>query len=324
MPKINMPKILVTNIGFGKASPTAINRLGDVAELQLNDRGLRHEESAMAELIHDATILIAGTEKISKKVLDKAPNLKMIARVGVGVDNIDLNVAQTKKINISYTPDAPSQAIPEFTLSLILALIKGIPFVDRMMHQKIWQRPMGRMLSSLSIGIVGAGRIGSKLIHLINTVSPQTKIFFYDPFVSTHDKAQKLDLGTLFKECDIISLHLPYTDDTRNLIDRGLLFSMKENSYLINTARGGLVDEQALYELLHSKQIAGAALDVFEQEPYTGPLCDLDNCLLTSHIGSLTQEIRAIMEEQVVEDVVRFINQKPLLNPLPGFNFCEI
>ena len=119
-----------------------------------------------------------------------------------------------------------------------------------------------------------------------------------------------------------MSLHLPLNDQTGGLVDGGLLSSMKKESYLINTSRGGIVDEAALYQSLKNNHLAGAAIDVFENEPYHGPLAELDNCLTTSHIGSLTQEVRALMEEQVVEDIESFICGQPFIRPLDGFNFC--
>lgn len=320
---MNMHDVLVSNIGFGNASGASLEKLRNSSNVLLNDAGIRYTENDFISKIGNATVLIAGTEKITRAVLDSAKNLALIARVGVGVDNIDLDYAKHKKINISYTPDAPSSAMPEFTLGLILNLIKQLSISDRKMHQGTWYRPMGSMLGSLKIGIVGAGKIGSKVIQLIRAVAPEAAIFYQDPYIAGVTGAQKCDFETLFKTCDLVSLHMPLNDSSRGLVDEKLLYSMKQGSYLVNTSRGGIVDEMALYKALKNNHLAGAALDVFETEPYQGPLIELDNCLLSSHIGSLTQEVRAMMEEQVVEDVLRFINNKPLLRPLMGFNFCE-
>lgn len=316
-----MPNILVSNIGFGLASPESLTKLQRVADVTLNEADIRFTERDFIERIQDADILIAGTEKITRLVVESATNLKLIARVGVGVDNVDLDYAQENKISICYTPDAPSEAVPEFTLSLMLNLIKGISVSDRKMHEKIWHKPMGRMLSSMKIGIVGAGKIGSKVINLIKSISPKTEILFYDPYLESLGHAIKCDIEQLFRECDIVSLHLPLNSKTRGLVGKNLLNIMKKESYLINTSRGGIIDEAALYQSLKSNYLAGAAMDVFEIEPYSGPLTELDNCLITSHMGSLTREVRALMEEQIVEDVMRFMNGQPFIRPLHGFNF---
>jgi D-3-phosphoglycerate dehydrogenase len=318
-----MFKVLVSNIGFGQASPKALLLLKEKVAISLNENSVRYDEPLLSILIQDADILIAGTEKISREVLKQAQRLKLIARVGGGVDSIDLEAVKEKQISISYTPEAPAEAIPEFTLTLMLNLIKNIGQIDRKMHDGDWQRYMGKMLSSMIIGIVGAGRIGARLIRILKILYPDIQIYFYDPFVDFASGATKVELNALFEISDLVSLHLPLTDHTRNLVGPSLLQRMKPGSYLINTARGGIVDEEALYEFLSSKHIAAAALDVFNHEPYQGPLNRLENCLLTSHIGSMTQEVREIMENQVSEDILRFVQNKPLLRALPGFNFRE-
>lgn len=318
-----MFKIFISNINFGEASPDALKALVKQAEVIENLEKRRLMELDLIEKMGSIDILIAGTERITQSVMENSPHLKLIARVGVGVDNIDLDYAKKRKISISYTPDAPSESVPEFTLALMLNLLKGISVSDRKMHQKVWERPMGRTLASMKVGIVGAGKIGKKVIQLIKSIAPLVEILFYDPHVESLLSAKKCALETVFKECDIVSLHLPLNDKTQGLVNIELLKQMKKNSYLINTSRGGIIDEQALYHLLWNKHLAGAAMDVFEVEPYDGDLATLDNCLLTSHIGSMTEETRGLMETQVAEDVLRFINNQSLLRPLDGFNFLR-
>ena len=177
------------------------------------------------------------------------------------------------------------------------------------------------MLSSMTIGIVGIGKIGNKVINLINAIAPTARILFYDKYVQKHSVAKKIGLEKLFQISDIISLHLPLNEETVGLVNQDLLQQMRSGSFLINTARGKIVDEHSLYVQLKNGHLGGAALDVFEEEPYQGPLCDLENCLLTSHIGSMTREVRELMEEQVVEDVERFFSGQKLLRPLNGFEF---
>lgn len=310
-----MGKILISNIGFGDSYNDALSKLSQFGDLIINTEKIRFDENYFLQNIDDVEVIVAGTEKISRKVIEKASNLKLIARVGVGVDNIDLDAAKENRISICYTPEAPSLSVPEFTLALMLNLVKGIGLNDRYMHQHNWYRPMGRMLSSMTIGIVGIGKIGKAVINLIHAIAPAARILFYDTCVQEHEFAKKIELTELFKMSDIISIHLPLNVETTNLVNQSLLQQMRSGSFLINTSRGEIVDESALYVLLESNYLGGAALDVFEEEPYKGPLCDLENCLLTSHIGSMTKEVRGLMEEQVIEDVTQFLLERPLLRP---------
>jgi len=319
-----MRKVLISNIGFGEASPKALALIDSRACVVENKDKRRFTEEDFIKNIDGVHILIAGTEKITRSILEQASDLKIILRVGSGIDNIDLAYAKEKKINICYTPDAPSAAVPEFTLALILNLIKGVSSCDRQMHANIWSRPMGRLIESMKVGIVGAGKIGSKVTHLIKSIAPSVEILFYDPHVLQLLNAKKCNLEELLAESDIISFHLSSSDSTKGFIGTEHLKRMKPGTYLVNTSRGDILDEEALYQCLKTKHLAGAALDVFEIEPYSGKLSELENCILTSHIASMSRETRALMEEQVAEDVVRFIDNRPLARVLDGFNFMDL
>lgn len=302
-----MLKTLISNTNFGQASPQALQKLSAHFIVEQNLSQNKLTESELITKGRDADILIAGTEKITATVIDNCPNLKLIARVGVGVDSIDLEAARAKGIRICYTPEAPTEGVAELGLSLILSLIKGIHASDRMLHQGRWFRPEGRLLQDMTFGFLGFGRIGKRLFALLKSLSPVLKCLYCDPAVELIEGAQKVTIERLFQDSDVVSIHLPYTQGTKHLVDKRLLVSMKEGSYLLNTSRGGIVQEDALCEALQTNHLAGAALDVFEREPYNGPLCNSDNCLLTAHIGSLARETRALMENQVTEDIVSFI-----------------
>ena len=308
-----MHKVLISNIGFGKTSPSALSLLKENFVVVENKENKRFSEEDFLRCIENTSILIAGTEKVTDKIISKAKNLKLICRVGSGVDSVDLESARIHNVKICYTPDAPSSSVPEFTVALILNLIKGISSSDRCMHEKKWHRPMGRSLNSCRLGIIGAGKIGSKVAKLILALESRVDVFFYDPYIDSIDGAKKLPLDEVFINSDIVSVHVPLCESTRHLVSKWQLDLMPVGSYLINTSRGGIVDEDALHAALSSGHLAGAALDVFENEPYSGNLCDLENCVLTSHIGSMNREVRAIMEEQIVDDIINFINNKPLL-----------
>lgn len=318
-----MRNVLIANIGFGKSYPQALNTLKEHAHVIENLDGIRFQESDFFEKLHGIDVLILGTEKITPDIIKQSHDLKLIARVGSGIDNIDTKAAMNQKISITYTPTAPKISVPEFTLALMLNLLKGIHISDRRMHQKDWVRPMGQMLSSMVCGIIGAGNIGKEVIKKIKVISPETEILFFDPFVNVIESAKKVELNELARTCNIISLHVPLVTQTLKIINKSFLEKMKKGSYLINTSRGEVVDEKALYEALKSGHLQGAALDVFEIEPYNGDLMCLENCILTSHIGSMVKESRALMEQQIVEDVVRFFHKQELLRPLRGFDFTR-
>lgn len=250
-------------------------------------------------------------------------DLELIARVGAGVDSVDLASAATQKVSITYTPDAPALAVPEFTLALMLSLVRKVSASDCAMHRGEWPKPTGDSLGDLHIGIAGAGKIGRRVIEILRALYPDIKISYYDPVVSQVDGAQKCDLDSLITGVDLLSLHIPLMESTRDLLNEKTIAQMKRGSYIINTSRGGVVCEDALYTALERGHLAGAALDVFAQEPYKGNLKDLENCILTSHIGSLTKQVRAVMEQQVAEDVIDFFETKKLSRPLPGYDFCN-
>jgi D-3-phosphoglycerate dehydrogenase len=311
-----MTKILISNIGFGEAYSVALDYLSKLGTVITNNQKIRFNEEKFLENIDNVEVIITGTEPISRKVIEKATKLKLIARVGVGLDNVDLEAAKKRKISICYTPEAPSLAVPEFTLGLILNLLKGISFSDKQMNHGVWTRPMGRMLASSKIGILGAGKIGSKVIKLIKAIEPNCEIFYFDLCEGLDIQGvSKKDLEFIFENSDIISIHLPLNNNTFDFINGYLIKKMKKEAFLINTARGGIVNEKDLFLALEQNKIAGAALDVFEKEPYNGPLCGLKNCILTCHMGSLTYEVRFMMEMQIVEDIERFFMGKSLLRP---------
>ncbi|XP_022777962.1 uncharacterized protein LOC111319456 [Stylophora pistillata] len=319
-----MIKIFISNIGFGITSPDALIRLKKYGTIIRNDKNKRFNADELASCVANCDILIAGTEPITKKVFDKASSLRLIGRVGVGLDNIELEAAKHKKTTIIYTPDAPSYAMAEFTLSLMLNLIKNISIINNYMHNGQWMRFYGKQLSSLTIGIIGVGRVGRKVISLLKSSFPNLKILMYDPYnVENIEGVDRCSLIHLIKKTDIVSLHLPRTLETTHLLNKNNIFKMKKGSYLINTSRGEVVDEKILYDALKSGHLAGAALDVFEQEPYMGPLKEINNCILTSHIGSMTYEARALMEKQLVDDVINFITGQTLKYPVPNFDFSK-
>jgi len=285
-----------------------------------NPFGRKLSEEEIMQAIGSVNVIIAGTEPITSKVMAKAKKLRHISRVGVGLDNVDLVEAERRGISVSYTPDAPAPAVAELTLGLMLSLLRNIHIADREMHKGKWQRHFGRRIAEITLGIIGLGRIGTRVLRrtaafgtprlLVNDVLPNLEL-------NREFKLEWVSKDLIFQQADVISLHVPLSPSTRGLVGEKELGMMKSDALLINTSRGGVVDEQALYRALKQERIAGAAIDVFEKEPYDGPLKDLPNCLLTSHMGSMSLDCRTRMEIEATEEAIRFLKGKPLLSPVP-------
>jgi len=269
-----------------------------------NPLGRRLTEEEVASIIDECQPvgMIAGVEPLTRKVLEKAKNLKVISRCGIGLDSVDLEAAEELGIIVLNTPEAPVKAVAELALGLMLSVLRSIPVVDRNIRGKKWYRPMGRLLGGKTVGIIGCGRIGSHLAKLL--LAFECRVIGYDSHIKRHDYIELVTLDLLLAESDLVSLHLPFTESTRHFISSEQLLKMKQGSIIVNTARGGLIDEHALYEIISSGHIAGAGLDCFEEEPYYGKLTELDTVVMTPHFASYAIEAREEMEQQALENLI--------------------
>ena len=312
---------LITTSPFGDRNGFPLEMLeANGVDYRLNPLSRKLTEDELVGMVADVGVIIAGTEPITAKVMQSAPNLKHISRVGVGLDNVDLVAAEKRGIKVSYTPDAPAPAVAELTIGLMLSLLRNIHVANSAMHQGKWNRYFGRRIAEVTIGIIGVGRIGARVLRrtqgfgtprlLVNDVLPTLEL-------NREFKLEWVSKELIFKQADLISLHVPLTLKTKGLVSVKELSMMKPDAFLINTSRGGVVDEKALYHALKENKIAGAAIDVFEKEPYQGPLTELGNCLLTSHMGSMSLDCRTRMEIEATEEAIRFLLGKPLLSPVP-------
>jgi len=274
-------------------------------QLVTNPYGRRLKETEAAELLTDDIVgMIAGVEPLTRPVLEGAKSLKVISRCGVGLDSVDLMAARERSIEVFNTPGAPVVSVAELTLSLILNMLRKVAQADRSIRAGEWKPLMGGLLAAQTIGVIGYGRIGKRVCQLLHAFG--AKVLVYDKMeTSVEANLQFLPMRELIRKSDVIALHLPYDEETRHLIDTEMLELMKPNAILVNTSRGGIIDEVALHRALSEKRIAGAALDVFEEEPYKGPLRELPNVLLTAHMGSYAQEARRQMEDEAVENLYK-------------------
>lgn len=294
--------ILITTSSFD----AEILSLFDTHNLKviLNPYKRKLTENEVAGLIqqYQPIGMIAGVEPLTGTVLKEAPFLKVISRCGIGMDSVDLVVAEGLGIKVTNTPDAPTMPVAELTIGLMISLIRSLHVSDSSIRDGHWARPMGSLLHGKTIGIIGCGRIGSYVAKILAAFG--CNLVGYDPFCAKHDKLGLTTLENLLKVSDLVSLHLPYSEDNHYFINAERVALMKDGALLINASRGGLVDEKALVEALESGKLGGAAFDCFEHEPYTGLLAQLPNTLLTAHIGSYAREGRRIMEQQAVENLI--------------------
>ncbi len=316
-----MPKALITTIPFGENNRLPFELLENAnIDYLVNPLNRKITEGELVEMITDFDVIIAGTEKISDKVMEKASNLKMISRVGIGLDSVDLLAAKRHGIKVSYTPDAPAPAVIDLTMGLMYSLLRRVHESNIQMHKGNWHRYFGKRLTECSIGIIGTGRVGSKVIK--NLVALGCKIiYYYDKKVRLEDDDKRHVIFTskeeIYKKSDIISLHVPLDLETNNMITIKEIKLMKKDVFLINTARGGIINEKDLYTALEKKLIAGAAIDVFEDEPYSGKLAKHNNCILTGHMGSMSVDCRTRMEIEATEEAVRFLTGKTFKGLVP-------
>jgi D-3-phosphoglycerate dehydrogenase len=311
-----MPSILVTTSSFGSAAQAELAELRRAGyAIVLNPHGRRlGEEEVGALLGPDVVGMIAGVEPLTRRVLAGAKGLRVVSRCGIGLDSVDLAAARELGIEVLNTPDAPSAAVAELTLGLALAALRRIALADRQVRAGLWHPLMGRLLASQVAGVVGYGRIGRRVAALFAAFG--CRVLACDPAARAAASGVTLcALDELLAQADIVSLHVPLEPGTARLIDAARIARMKKGAILVNVSRGGLVDEAALHAALAEGRLAGAALDVFEREPYAGPLAGLDQVVLTAHMGSAAEETRAVMEREAAQNLVRALAAKGLMMP---------
>lgn len=287
-------KILSTSPSFGYFAPEPLEHLKNHGcEVELVPQGKKLSEEEIIEKVRETDALIVGVEKITELVIKASKNLKIIAKHGAGVDNIDVEAASSRGIVVINAAGANSDAVADLTIGLFLAIARSIPFADRSVREGSWPRVAGTQFNEKVLGIIGLGQIGKKVAKRASGFD--VKIIAYD-VVKDEAFAQKwginyLSLDELLTESDFVSIHIPLGSSTHRLIGEKELRLMKKGAYLVNISRGDIVDEEALYKALKEGVIRGAALDVFSEEPLReSPLFGLDNVILTPHMGGYTYE----------------------------------
>lgn len=319
-------RVLVTNIPFAHLNPKPLEILAEAGvETVLNPLSRPLGEDEYADMIKGFDVLLAGVEPVTAKVMDAEPKLKLIARIGIGIDNVDLLAARERDIPVTHTPDGPSPATAELTIAAMLNVARGVGQADRAIRAKDWKKMVGVRLAESTVGVIGVGRIGKRVIRHLTGGFPGVRIVAND---IEPDEAFGRELGiewadkeTIYKTCDFITLHVPRTALTHNLIAAPQLAMMKPTCRLLNLARGGLVDEADLANALRTGEIAAAALDVFESEPYSGELAELENIVMTCHMGANTPDCRLAMEGGAAMEVARLLAGETFANPVAEIEY---
>ncbi len=315
-------RVLIVANRFSEVSREPIDRLKaegwEVIEAYHEIGTLR--EDVFAKLIKDVeAVIVSATEAVSAEVIGAGDRLKIIAVRGVGYQGIDLEAATNKNVIVTNTPGANADATADLAMGFIIALARQIPMIDRKMRQGEWYRIRTADVYGQTLGLIGMGGIGKKVAQRAKGFD--MGILAYD-IVRDLDFARELGiqyvtLEETLRSSDFISIHVPLTESTRGLIGEGKIAMMKKTAFLINTSRGGIVNEEALYEALKAKRIAGAACDVFAEEPTQNTkLLALDNMIATPHIGGYSEKSWSLLADTAVENVIAVLNGRMPPNPV--------
>ena len=300
-------KVLASPSSIGQIASDPFDLLeANGYEVVKNPFGRKLTEEETINLAKDCIGIVAGVESLNAKVIDALPNLKCISRVGVGMDSVNISHAESKGIKVLNTPNGPTRAVAELTLGLTLSLLRKIPNAHYDLKNKVWKKQTGNLLYEKKVGILGLGRIGRMTAEIFRALG--NPVSGYDLFPNEEwakeNSVEILDLKELLTTCDIITIHVPAKADGSAVITKEELDLLKDDAFLVNVSRGGVIDEDDLYEVLKSGKLSAVALDVFSQEPYSGPLCDVENVVLTPHIGSYAREGKLRMEVDAAQNLI--------------------
>ncbi|MGD0959879.1 MAG: phosphoglycerate dehydrogenase [Methylomonas sp.] len=312
-----MKKILVSD----KLAEDGVNFLNEQEGLKVHIQTGLNEEQLIEIIPEYDVLLIRSDTQVTAKVLKAAKNLKLVGRAGIGVDNVDLDAAMDQGVIVMNTPDANATTTAELAIAHIFSLSRNLPAANQSVKEGKWERSrlMGAEINHKTLAILGFGAIGRIVAQRGHGLG--MRVIAYDPFVApdifAEIGAERVDLETLLKQADYLTLHCPLLEKTRHIIGREQLALMKKSARLINCARGGLVDEQALYAALSEHRLAGAALDVYEEEPpKNSPLLALNNIVFTPHLGASTSEAQAAVSLEIARQAVKYLQTGEAVNAL--------
>lgn len=305
-----MATVLITSKNFGMFDDVAKKMLVEAGHKVIdNPYGQKYlSPEQIIPYAHDVDAILCGIEKITKGVIDAAPNLKIISRRGAGVDNIDCSYAASKGIEVARTIGVVEAPVAELVMAYILHFARNLDQMNKLMHQGVWERLVALSIEGRTLGIAGMGNIGYQVAK--RAASFGMNIIYYNRSRNEDAErefgAKKVSFDELLSGSDFLSVSMPLTDETRGMFDYTAFCKMKPDAYFINTARGAIVKEHDLKKALDEKRIKGAALDVFEVEPQTDSIFKgMDNVILTPHVGSFTREVFIKMDIAAAQNVIR-------------------
>lgn len=315
---MNQFRLLITAHSFGSCSPGIEEEMKHhhIDAVHIRQDNIVHADQ-LAEMIDEYDGIIVGADILSREVIEKAARLKIIAKHGVGLDNVDLDAARERGIPVTIAKNSNSVAVAEQAIALMIALAKNIEYNSQNVKSGIWKRSVGKSLSGATIGVLGTGSIGKEVIK--RAFGLEMKILAYDVYPDENFlkryNGQYANLETILSKSDFVSIHLPYIPETKHIINKKTLHYMKSESCLINTARGGLINEADLYDALATGLVSGAGIDTFEQEPPTGSrLLELKNVIASPHTGAYTNLAIDNMSRYALASVVDLIEGREVRN----------
>lgn len=294
--------IAVTSRSFSRHPLLRAELLERYSNVRFNDEGIELRGDALVEFLRGCEKAITALEPIDEALLSALPELRVVSKVGVGIDMLDLDALRRHGVRLGWTPGTNARSVAELVVAFAIAALRHSDQLGREVRSGTWRQLKGRLLSERPVGLVGFGAVGRSVAELL--VGFGCPVLAYDVVALRDLPANVTQTGfeDVLSSCDVVSLHLPLTDETRRIIDADALARMRDDAVLLNTARGGLVDEQALHEALVSGRLGAACLDVFEIEPPAGSaLLDLPNVLVTPHIGGSTEEAIVAMGRAAID-----------------------
>ena len=305
----NSSRVAVCSRSFSQHSILRAELLSEFSNVRFNDEGIFLESEHLADFLKGCDKAIIALEKVDAELLSKLPELKVIGKHGVGLDNLDFKAMDSAQIQFGWTAGVNAQAVAELTLAMALTIVRNIQHSNNLAKSHVWKQIRGQQLSSMTYGVLGCGNVGRALIKILRpfgckiiACDIEDRSEFYQEY-----GVQPVDFQTLISTSTVLSIHVPKTEKTKNIISRDIILQMKKGSFLINTARGGLVDEAALLESLNSQHISAAALDVFEIEPPVSfSLLDHPSVFATPHIGGSSEEAILAMGRAAIQGLTQY------------------
>lgn len=311
-------KLAVCSRSFSNNTTLKKELKKNYSNIKFNNTGELLKNDNLIKFLADCELAIVGLEEINQDILKHLPNLKVISKYGVGLDKIDLMSLIKNNISLGWSPGVNALGVAELALSLSLNIVRKTFESNTLVKSGLWRQVIGKELSSLSVGILGCGRVGGEFLKLITGFN--CKVFVCDILdkskICKKYNAEQVDFETLLKKSNLLSIHIPLNQKTKFIINKNSLKKMKSGSFIINTARGELIDEKSLVDALEKNKIAGAALDVLNEEPprIDNQLLNHKNCIITSHIGGSSEESILKMGRAAINGLKEFIPPNKIKN----------